>query len=62
MYMKRSTGLKSQCTAITEEPLLAANIEVLSSNEDLLPPKLKKKKKFLQRNQWVSGKAGHEKG
>ena len=34
--MKRSTGLKSQCTAITEEPLLAENREVLSTNEDLL--------------------------
>ena len=34
--IKRNTGLKSQCTAITEEPLLAENREVLSSNEDLL--------------------------
>ena len=36
IYIKRSTGLKSQFTAITEEPLLAENREVLSSNEDVL--------------------------
>ena len=51
VYIKRSIGLKSQCTEITEQPLLAANREVLSSNEDLVQPKLKKKKKFSQRNQ-----------
>ena len=36
MYIKRNTWLKSQCTAITEEPPLTENREVLSSNEDLL--------------------------
>ena len=41
--IKRSTGLKSQCTAITEEPLLADNREVLSSNEDLVQRNIFKK-------------------
>ena len=72
--IKRSTGLKSQCTAITEYPLLADNREVLSSNEDLVQRNIFKKilpikiNKFILKNNYpretseVSGEAGHEKG
>ena len=58
--------MKRQCTAITEESLLAANREVLSSNEDLVQPKFKKKKerkkerkKSPRETSEVSGEAGH---
>ena len=50
IYIKRGTGLKTQRTEITEQLLLAVNREVLSSNEDLVQLKKKKKKKISQRN------------
>jgi len=34
--------MKSECTAMTEEPLLSANREILSSNEDPVQPRIKK--------------------
>ena len=45
-----------QCTAITEESLLAANREVLSSNEDLVQPKFKKKKILAEKPVRSQGK------
>ena len=48
--------MKRQCTAITEESLLAANREVLSSNEDLVQPKFKKKKILAEKPVRSQGK------
>ena len=59
--IKRSIGLKSQCAEITEQPLLAANREVLSSNEDLVQPKLKKKKVLPEKPVRAQGKQGIKK-
>ena len=61
VYIKRSIGLKRQCAEITEQPLLAANREVLSSNEDLVQPKLKKKKVLPEKPVRAQGKQGIKK-
>ena len=45
------TGMKSECTAMTEEPLLSANREIRSSNEDPVQPRIKKIN-LSQRNKW----------